>query len=160
MMTASSTHLAEYLVVGLHRLGMSGGFINLLFDIVCPVVAVVFFDVLPPVGFSMLEAMVYPFAVIAIPLLFGYYESVLRDAVQRQLQFARLSWITLPQAYYPPFLRTPEPQLSLCVLAIATWVGVRRRSFVVPLAVSPFVYVFVGVPYAFVVWRCSSTIAR
>lgn len=152
MMTASPTHLAEYLIVSLHRLGISGGLINLLFDIVCPVVAVVFLRRLAvALGFSMLEATVYPFAVIAIPVLFGYTNPYYATVFNANYHSQGLSWITLPQAYYPPFLRTPEPQLSLCVLAIATWVGVRRRSYVVPFAVSPFVYAFVGIPYAFVV---------
>jgi hypothetical protein len=150
--TASPTHLAEYLVVNLHRLGMSGGFINLLFDITWPVIAVVFLRRLAvALGFSMLEATVYPFAVIAIPILFGYTNPFYATVYDANYRSQGLSWITLPQAYYPPFLRTPEPQLSLCVIAIATWIGVRRKSFVVPFAVSPFVYFFVAVPYAFVV---------
>ncbi|MEP7309710.1 MAG: hypothetical protein ABJA98_29735 [Acidobacteriota bacterium] len=150
--TASSTHLAEHLVVILHRLGLSGGGINLLLDIVCPMVVVVFLRRLAVVlGFSMLEATVYPFAVIAIPLLFGYTNPYYATLYNANYNSSGLSWVTLPQAYYPPFLRTPEPQLSLCALAIATWIGVRRRSFVVPFAVSPFVYAFVGVPYAFIV---------
>jgi hypothetical protein len=152
MMTAAPTHAAEYLIVGLHRLGISGGFINLLFDIICPVVTVVFLRRSAiALGFSMLEATVYPFAVIAIPVLFGYTNPYYGTIFDANYHSRGLSWITLPQAYYPPFLRTPEPQLSLCVLAIATWVGLRRRSYLVPLAVSPFVYAFVGIPYAFVV---------
>ena len=152
VMTASPTHLAEYLIVGLHRLGMSGGFINLLFDVVCPVVTVVVLRRLAlAVGFSMLEATVYPFAVVAFPLLFGYTNPYYATLFNANYSSRGLSWITLPQAYYPPFLRSPEPQLSLCVVAIATWVGVRRRSYVMPFAVSPFVYAFVGIPYAFVV---------
>jgi hypothetical protein len=149
--TASPTHRAESLVVSLHQLGLSGGFINLLFDIVCPAIAVVFLRCLAvEVGFSMLEASVYPFAVIAIPVLFGYTNPYYATLYNANYHSQGLSWITLPQAYYPPFLRTPEPQLSLCVLAIATWIGVRRRSYVLPLAVSPFVYPFVGIPYAFI----------
>ena len=152
MMTASSTHLAEYLIVGLHRLGLSGGRINLLFDIAFPIVAVVFLRRLATaLGFSTLEATVYPFAVIAIPVLFGYSNPYYATVFNANYHSKGLSWITLPQAYYPPFLRTPEPQLSLCVLAIATWIGVRRRSYVIPFAVSPFLYAFVGIPYAFVV---------
>jgi hypothetical protein len=152
MMTASPTHLAEYLIVGLHRLGISGGYINLLFDIVCPAVAVVFLRRLAlTLGFSMLEATVYPFAVVAIPVLFGSTNPYFAYLFNANYNSRAFSWITLPQAYYPPLLRTPEPQLSLCVIAIATWMGVRRRSYAAPFAVSPFVYAFVGIPYAFIV---------
>lgn len=150
--TASPTRLAEYLVVSLHRVGLSGGFINLLFDVVCPVIAVVFLRRLAlAVRFSVLEATVYPFAVIAIPILFGYTNPYYARLYDANYYSQGLSWITLPQAYYPPFLRTPEPQLSLCVLAMATSVGIRRRSYVMPFAVSPFVYPFVGIPYTFIV---------
>ena len=150
--TASPTHLAEYLVVALHHLGISGGVINLLFDIACPFVAVVFLRRLAvALGFSLLEATVYPFAIVAIPVLFGYANPYYGPLYDANYYSRGLSWVTLPQAYYPPFLRTPEPQLSLCVLAIATWLGVRRRSYLIPFAVSPFVYAFVGIPYFFVV---------
>src|SRR5688500_12083456 len=40
-LTASLTHLAEYPVLVLHGLGLSGGFANLLFDLVCPVALVI-----------------------------------------------------------------------------------------------------------------------
>jgi len=149
---ASPTHLAEYLVVTLHRLGISGGFINLLFDIVCPVVVVVVLRSLAvAVGFSALEATVYPFLVVAIPVLFGYSNPYYASLYNANYRSQGLSWIALPQAYYPPFLRSPEPQLSWCLLAVATLVGVRRRSYVVPFAVAPLAYPFVGIPYTFTV---------
>jgi len=150
---AALIHPAEYLVLGLHHLGVSGGYINLLFDILWPVVTVVIFRRLAlAIGFSPLEAAVYPFAIVTIPVLFGYtnpYYAALYDA---NYHSRGLSWIALPQAYYPPFLRTPEPQLSLCVLALATYLGVRRQSLLIPFAVAPFVYAFVGIPYLFVVF--------
>ena len=44
--------------------------------------------------------------------------------------------MTLPQAYYPPFFRTPEPQISLAVVALTTVVALRLKpSGEIPSAV-------------------------
>jgi hypothetical protein len=152
LIAASPTYGAEYLVLGLHRAGLSGGFINLLFDVVFPAITVVFLRRFAlEAGFSPLEATAYPFAVVAIPVLFGYTNPYYGTVYNANYYSRGLSWITLPQAYYPPFLRSPEPQVSWCAIAVAGWLGLRWRSYLIALAVAPFVYPFVGVPYTFVV---------
>jgi hypothetical protein len=151
MMTRSPTHAAEYLIVGLHNLGVSGGYINLLFDLIFPVLIVTFLRrIALLVGFSALESIVYPFLIVALPVLFGYSNPYYATLFNRNYASWTLSWITLPQAYYPPFFRTPEPQSSLLLLAIATYAALKRQSYLIALGAAAIVYPLVGVPYAFV----------
>ena len=152
MLTRSLTHSAEYVVLALHKLGVSGGYTNLVFDIVWPVVTVALLRHIAIVlGFSVLESIVYPFVIVALPVVFGYSNPYYSRLYDFNYNSTGLSWITLPQAYYPPFFRTPEPQLSLAVVALASDAAIRWRSYVIALAVVPFVYPFVGIPYVFVV---------
>jgi hypothetical protein len=152
MLTRSFTHWAEYLVVALHKLGISGGYVNLAFDVLFPVVTVVLLRrIATMLGFSALESIVYPFVVVAIPVIFGYSNPYYSRLYDLNFNSKGLSWITLPQAYYPPFFRTPEPQLSLAVVALASYAAIRWHSFLPGLAVVPVLYPFVGIPYMFIV---------
>ena len=152
MSSRSLTHMAEYLVVTMHRMGVSGGYLNLVFDVVCPAVTVVLLRrVAAVLGFSALESIVYPFVIVALPVVFGYSNPYYSRLYASNFNSGGLSWITLPEAYYPPFFRTPEPQLSLAVAALAVYLAIRWQSYLVALAVAPFIYPFVGIPYTFVV---------
>jgi hypothetical protein len=152
VLTKSLTHSAEYVIVALHKLGLSGGYINLAFDVVLPIVTVVLLRRLAmAVGFSALESTVYPFVIVALPVLFGDSNPYYARLYEYNYNSKGLSWITLPQAYYPPFFRTPEPQLSLAVVALASYIAVLSRSYLVALVVVPLIYPFVGIPYMFVV---------
>ena len=152
MSSRSLTHMAEYLVVALHGMGVSGGYANLVFDVVFPAMTVVVLRrVAIALGFSALESIVYPFVVVALPVVFGHSNPYYSRVYAANFNSSGLSWITLPEAYYPPFFRTPEPQLSLAVAALAVYLAIRWQSYFVALAVAPFIYPFVGIPYTFVV---------
>ena len=152
MITRSATRWSEYLVILLHKAGLSGGYINLLFDLSLPILAVVF---LRRIGmllqFSRIESGVYAVVIVATPVLFGYADPYYTRLYNLNYYSSGLSWITLPQGYYPPFFRTPEPQLSLALSAIATYVSLRWRSFIPAFVIVPVLYPFVAIPYAFVV---------
>lgn len=148
----SVTRLSEYLVLALHQAGVSGGFINVVFDIVFPLAIVVLLRLtLLELGFGELESAVYSVAFVSMPVLFGYSNPYYVKLFDLNYHSGSLSWITLPQAYYPPIFRTPEPQFSLTIAAFATYVGIRWKSFVLPVLVLPVLYPFVGIPYAFIV---------
>ncbi|MGH9423414.1 MAG: hypothetical protein ACRD3J_25800 [Thermoanaerobaculia bacterium] len=140
LLTRSLTHSAEYLVVALHKLGVSGGYTNLLFDVIWPVVTVILLRHLATkLGFSTLESIVYPFVIIALPVAMGYSNPYYSRLFDFNYNSRGLSWITLPQAYYPPFFRTPEPQLSLAIVAAVTYAAIRWESYLVALAVVPLI---------------------
>jgi hypothetical protein len=148
---ASPTRWSEYLVLLLHGAGLSGGYINLLFDLVLPIATIVFLRrIFALLQFSPFQSIVFSFVVVASPVLFGYANPYYARLYNQNYYSTGLSWLTLPQAYYPPFFRTPEPQVSLLIAAMATEVALRWRSLVPVLLVAPVLYPFFSVPFAFV----------
>ena len=151
-MMQSAARLSESLVVALHHAGLSGGQVNLLFDIFFPVITVVFLRrIARRLGFSPAESVVYPFVIVASPVVFGYSNPYYARLFNLNYYSQSLAWITLPQAYFPPFFRSPEPQFSLCIASIATDAALSRRSYLIALGVAPFLYPFIGIPYVFAV---------
>ncbi|MFN3428709.1 MAG: hypothetical protein ACK46X_02020, partial [Candidatus Sericytochromatia bacterium] len=61
-----------------------------------------------------------------------------------------MTWLNPPFYHHSPLLRSPEPQFSLMLVALAVWAAVRWRSVWVVYAVLPFLYPFVAIPVAFV----------
>lgn len=146
----SMTRLASYTIVALHEIGMSGGYINLVFDIVFPITTVIFLARLGRLlGFSHFESISYALFVLSFSVCFGYSNPYYSIVFNKYLNSSILYWITLPQAYYPAMFRTPEPQLSLCVAAAISYLSFRIRSYILALAVVPLLYPFVSIPYAF-----------
>jgi hypothetical protein len=149
--TRSFTHLGENLVVLLHNVGLSGGYINLLFDLALPAATMVLLRaIVTAIGFSRAEAIAYPLVVVAAPVLMGYSNPYYVSAYDTLYHSSGLKWITLPQAYYPPFFRSPEPQLSLLIAVTAAYAALRRRSYLPLFLVAPLLYPFVGIPVGFV----------
>jgi hypothetical protein len=62
-----------------------------------------------------------------------------------------IPWLALSDAAFLPLARTPEPQLSLVLLAGAALIAVRRRSLWPVCVVLPFLYTFLALPTGFVV---------
>lgn len=146
----SMTRLSAYVIVALHKIGMSGGYINLVFDVVFPITTVIFLARLSRLlGFSYLESISYSLFVLSFPVCFGYSNPYYSILFNKHLNSPTLHWITLPQAYYPAIFRTPEPQLSLCVAAAISYLSFRVRSYTLALSVAPLLYPFVSIPYAF-----------
>ncbi len=146
----SMTRLAAYVIVALHKIGISGGYINLVFDVVFPITTVVFLTRLGLLlGFSYLESTMYSLFLLSFPVLFGYSNPYYSILFNKHLNSHTLYWITLPQAYYPAIFRTPEPQLSLCVVAVVSYLSFRVRTYTLALSIVPFLYPFVSIPYAF-----------
>jgi len=149
--TRSLTHVGEHLVVLLHNLGLSGGYINVLFDLTLPVLTIVLLRAIATaIGCSRAEAISYPLVIVAAPVIFGSSNPYYARLYDILFNSSALKWLTLPQAYYPPFFRSPEPQLSLFVAAVAVYVAFRVRSYLPLFVVAPVLYPFVGVPFSFV----------
>ena len=59
--------------------------------------------------------------------------------------------MAMPEAFYPPFFRTPEPQFSFTLLALAAYIAIKKNTFVPMYLIMPFLYPFVRVPLMFIV---------
>jgi hypothetical protein len=142
MSSRSLTHMAEYLVVTLHRMGVSGGYLNLVFDLVCPAVTVVLLltrrgraRVLGPGKHRLPVCHRRPAGRLRL------LELVLLEALRLELQLGWIVWITLPEAYYPPLFRTRAAARLRLPLSPSIWRFAGSR-ILVALAVAPFIYPF------------------
>lgn len=151
----SVTRPGQFLVSFLHRLGLSGGWINVVLD----AVALVAFPWLlhrlfRHLGWRPLPAGLAALIVMGLPMLLLTSNPMIRalDAWNQASGF--IYWFNMPSIGTPPFLRSPEPQFSLMVLSAAMLIGLRWRSIWPVYVVLPFLYPFVAIPAAFLALAC------
>jgi hypothetical protein len=147
------TRPGSALVTLLHRLGVPGGWQNLLFD----ATAMTAFPLLVRAAWRRWTgdapaANLAALVLACLPLAFLTIDPAVRWLFQANLDAWTLAWINVPELHTPPLVRTPEPQVSLVLLAAAVWaaVGWARASWPV-YGVLPLLYPFVSIPAAFVV---------
>lgn len=145
------TRMGQCLVTAGHLLGLSGGWINLLFDLATPVLFVLLVRaIFGRLGFPAAQANLAGLGVALLPLLFlGGYNPYLYRLFYDCLDSGWIYWITTSQAWFLPLERTPEPQFSLLLGGLAIYLGLRWRSFLPPYLCLPFLYPFVALPFGF-----------
>jgi hypothetical protein len=142
----------QYLVTAGHELGLSGAWVNLLFDLLAPgVFAVLARAALRGSGWRPEPAGAAALALLVLPAAAGTWNPLAARWFDHLHATGGLYWVTAPQAWYLPMMRTPEPQWSLILLAGAAAAAIRLRSWWPAYAVLPVLYPFVAVPAAFVV---------
>lgn len=142
----------QYLVTAGHELGLSGAWLNLLFDLIAPgVFAVPAWAALRGSGWRPEPAGAAALALLVLPAAAGTWNPLAARWFDHLHATDGLYWVTAPQAWYLPMMRTPEPQWSLILLAGAAAAAIRLRSWWPAYAVLPVLYPFVAVPAAFVV---------
>lgn len=151
MATQSMTRVAQYLVTASHELGLSGGWINLIFDLITVPVIMIF----AARSFQLLErdqkdSNFNAFLLTTLPLLFCGFNPLIRNIFEWSLDTGAISWITTPEALFLPYVRTPEPQFSLALLSVVIFWSLKRQSFWYLYPILPFLYPFVAVPAAFI----------
>ncbi|MFN3428971.1 MAG: hypothetical protein ACK46X_03340 [Candidatus Sericytochromatia bacterium] len=145
----------QFLVTLLHQLGLSGGWINALLDLT----AVLAFGLLSRQGFRRLgfsdeRADLAAVGLVVVPMLVLASNPAVRLASDWIVTSGAIYWLNLPEAYTSALVRSPEPQLSLVLLATATYVALRLRAFWPLYVAMPFMYPFVALPVAFVTLAC------
>lgn len=141
---------SSYLVVIGHELGLSGGWLNLIFD--CFSVAGVL--VLSRALFARLglpRPELAALCVVDLPLLLLNCNPIVDWFFDFSLQRGGMAWLAMPWSTSPPVVRSPEPQLSFVLLIIAGLLCSRLRSLVPVYCVLPFLYYFITIPTAIVV---------
>lgn len=146
-----STRIAQYLVTAAHEVGLSGGWINLVFDMTTLPLFLFFVSrALAEAGFDRMKANLCAFLLTFLPLLFGGLNSLVFALFQKNVQSGMIYWVTVPEAVFLPLTRSPEPQFSLMLLSAVAWAALKRRSFWIVYPLVPLLYCFVAVPAAFV----------
>jgi len=142
----------QYIVTALHRLGFSGGAINLLFDFICPLAILILTrKIFMMSGISKKGSSWAAFLIFTLPILLGTSNTYYSRLFSWNLSSGWIYWITMPEAYFSPFVRTPEPQFSWLLLVAAIYLALKKKSFLPMYAVLPFLYVFISVPAGFIV---------
>lgn len=147
----SPTRSGQYLVTAAHTLGLSGGYLNMLLDVgVIAGFALVIRAMLRRLGWTAGQADVGALSMVVLPQAAMVINPVMARVSGWIHSSGAMTWLNPPFYHQSPLLRSPEPQVSLMLVAVALWAAVRWRSIWVVYAVLPFLYPFVAIPVAFV----------
>ena len=149
------SRFSRYLILWLHELGFSSGYINFIFDLVCPGVTAYFiFKIFVFLGFDKNKSLLATVLVMFLPILVGGSNPFYSKIFYSTLSAGWVYWLTMPEAFFPPFYRTPEPQFSYLLMVVAIYHSIKRKTFIPLYIVAPFLYEFLRVPYLFIVFSC------
>ncbi len=150
--TQSLTRVSQFLVTALHEVGLSGGLINFVFDLVAfPVFLIAVRACFKCVGQSDRDASVSAVILALLPLILGGVNPLIHRLFLWNLESGWIYWLSVPESRFLPLARSPEPQFSLAILSCVVWWSIRKKSFLYLYLCLPFLYVFVAVPAVFVV---------
>lgn len=142
---------SQYPVTAMHLAGLSGGWINLLWDLAMPLA---FLFLVRGIGRELdlgeRRSTLLAFLATLGPALVSASNPAVQALFDATLAHGTVRWLAVPGGAFLPLVRTPEPQFSLVVLAAAVLLGLRRRSFLPVYACLPLLYPFVAIPAAFV----------
>ncbi|MDB5095611.1 MAG: hypothetical protein JWM80_32 [Cyanobacteria bacterium RYN_339] len=148
---ASALRPSQLLVVAGHQLGLSGGWVNFLADLVVPAAFVLFgAAAFRQLGWSPARARLSGLAIATVPVLFSAVNPLLKAWSRWCVHTGWSFWWNMVEQPTPALLRTPEPQLSWMLILASVVLALRLRTAWPVLLAAPFAYPFVGVPAAFV----------
>ncbi|MFN3715747.1 MAG: hypothetical protein ACK4R8_03365, partial [Thiobacillus sp.] len=131
----------------LHEAGLSGAVQNLLSDTIFPLLTVLLvMQSLRRLGVEAVRAFAYAVLVLFSSTLFNYANPVVKGLLG---EYDGTAFLMAGWEMYPSILRTPNPQMSYFLLALAVYAWLRWRRFWLLLLPLPLLYYFVAVPYAF-----------
>ena len=142
--------LSAWIVFLLHRMGFSGAYQNLLFDLLTP--ALIFllacmslqeFKVKPP------RSRAYSIIIVFGCVLFNVANPIFKWIALRSISFEDSSFIVAALEHYPSLLRTPNPQVSYILIACIIYLFSKYRKIFILLLPLPLLYWSVAIPYAF-----------
>ena len=144
--------MGQFLVTGMHLIGFSGGAINLIFDLFFPpIAAVLIFKIFRKLNYCKSDSYLAAILIMTIPILFGTSNPLYSQIFYSNISSGAIQWITMPEAYYPPFFRSPEPQFSLTIMALAVYISLKKNTLLPLYLIMPFLYPFVRIPFMFIV---------
>jgi len=150
--TQSHARVVQYLVTLGHEWGLSGGRLNLIFDLVAIPIFMFFTSrCFYYAGFDRKTSNLYSFVLTVLPLAFCRSNPLIHNFFVWTRETGYMQWVTSPDSTFLSLMRTPEPQFSLAILSMVVYWSLRKNSFWYLYPVLPFLYPFVGVPAAFIV---------
>lgn len=145
----------QYLVTLGHELGLSGGWLNALFDaatlLAFPLLGRA---ILLRLGLETRTAQMGALLLMVLPMLVGTPNPLIARLHDWHDRAGWIYWLNMPEMFASALIRSPEPQFSLLLLAAGVWVAVRFRSYWPVYLTIPFLYPFVALPAAFATLAC------
>ena len=140
------------LVVDLHNLGLSGGYCNLLFDlIITPLVIFCAYIALKRGNVVAASARRVALLTFLGAFFFNPTNPLIKALDQWHYAPSLITWTVVPFNAELPFARSPEPQLSWFIVTLwLALLGGTRWLHLSAFIVAPFLYSFVRLPFLFV----------
>ncbi|MBP8168083.1 MAG: hypothetical protein KAX99_00320 [Azonexus sp.] len=143
----SPGYYSLYLYWVLHQIGFSGAVQNLISDtIFFPLTLYLVFLSLKRINFGADRALAYAMLICLSSVLFNYANPLVSYLLG---PYDGSAIFMAGHEYYPTILRTPNPQVSYFLLALAVYGFLRLRQAWILLVPLPFLYFHVAVPYVF-----------
>jgi hypothetical protein len=140
---------SQHLVNTLHKLGFSGGEINLLLDLSTVTgLLLLLAGVFQRAGCSVAQARLGALFTVVLPLVVSALNPIVGHLFQAIEYSNARYWVVLPPFGEFLALRSPEPQCSLVLALAAITIGQRYKAVLPVVCVLPFLYVFIAVPLA------------
>lgn len=138
-----------YLFGLLHEVGLSGSMQNLLFDtFLPPLTALLVMQSFHLCGIERPRAFAYAVLVLFSSTLFNYANPIIKSLLG---EYDGTAFLMAGWELYPAILRTPNPQVSYFLVALAVYAWLKWRKFWLLVLPLPVLYYFVAVPYVFLI---------
>jgi len=142
-------YYVSYLNLALHNFGISGAVQNLIFDtIFFPITVFLVYESFRLAGFGSNRKFSYALIVSLSSVLFNYSNPLISLILGPYDGYALLM---AGHELYPTILRTPNPQVSYFLVALAVYLFLRFRHFWIFIIPLPFLYYYVAISYIFFV---------
>jgi len=140
--------LSSYLVKLLHDVGLSGAVINLVFDVVTPLLLLAVVAVAIKRLWGETHAVAYSWLMVFGQVLFNQSNPLL-EGLLPDFRYQDTFWVSAFEGF-APYIRTPEPQLSYLLMAamLLVYLFVHRRLYVFFLPI-PLLYDSVLLGYCY-----------
>jgi hypothetical protein len=151
----SVTRPGQYGVSLMHEWGLSGGWINAVWDLgMWLALPVLLHAIWRRVGWTQRQATLGALLVLVLPHAVLHTNPLIKALSDWNGRSGALYWLNMPDVDLSPFMRTPEPQFSLLFLAVGLLLALRWRVHWPVYATLPFMYPFVSIPVGFVALAC------
>lgn len=137
----------QYLVSFLHNIGLSGGWINFLCDMLfVPLCFLLLRNALLKIASLKLQANFVAFTTLTAAVFFSNFNFIFNNIYDIISGSKLSSFVVTPTVAFPLWIRSPEPQFSLALLLVALNIALHLKRFLPVYVALPFTYPFVGVP--------------
>jgi hypothetical protein len=144
-----SRGLSARLVLLFHELGWSGAALNLLMDVSAPLAIFGMVAFVLKILLSERDYLKAAWFVVFGSVLFNQSNPMLRSLLP-DFRSSQTFWISAFEGF-SPFIRSPEPQLSICMALLAVSAFARWRNAVLLLLPMPLLYDNVIMSYSYLV---------